>query len=188
MNHFFNHRDIDMNPSVNHEEISMKEPNLLHRIPRRQRGLTMTEMLGALAVVAILIAVAVPFINGAIAKTRLQQAYVEINDLLIAGEQYRAQNGGYGTGATAVTVTRLVSRGYLTRPDVTDGTNENVYGLSMAMATAAGGDRATVTYGFPDGEACLQMRDALDDNARLTVSATDATACPATNVLTFTLN
>ena len=154
-----------------------------------QGGYTMPEIL-----IGVGIAAAILIFAGGMALTvtsgqRLNQAASELNLLIMAGEKYRSTNRAYGgTGVTNVTVQRLVDRAYgLSKKKYTDGTNENVYGLTMAIASASGGANATITYQTDTEEACLQLGDQMANNTMLTVGSSPCTGSgPYT--LTVTLN
>lgn len=154
-----------------------------------ERGATAGEILLYVGISAVILA----FVGG-IALTvtsgqRLNQAASELNMLIWAGEKYRSTNRAYGgTGVTNVTVQRLVDRAYgLSKKKYSDGTNENVYGLTMTIASASGGSNATITYQTDTEEACLQLGDQMANNTMLTVGSSPCTGSgPYT--LTVTLN
>ncbi len=154
-----------------------------------EKGYSAGEILLYVGVVAVGLA----FVGG-IALTvtsgqRLNQANAEINQLISAGEKYRATNRAYGgTGVPNISVQRLVDRAYgLSKKKYSDGTNQNVYGLTMTIASASGGANATITYQTDTEESCLQLADQMANNTMLTVGGSPCSGSgPYT--LTVTLN
>lgn len=147
----------------------------------RQSGLlTLGQALAVIAIGGIIIAFSIPRIEGMYGSTRIEQAFSELNDLIIATQRYRSVVGSYDTN---LDIEELVDSGYgLAGYD--DGTDENAYNLDITVARRAAGG-ATITYQFDNAPACEQMEARMGNiNA---VMATPAPAC-ATNTLTFHIN
>lgn len=68
----------------------------------RARGFTLTELLVALAVIAVLAAVAVPAYESQIKKARRGDAITTLTTIQLAQEKWRANNVAYSTTASEV--------------------------------------------------------------------------------------
>lgn len=68
-------------------------------MPAYRRGFTLIELVIVIAVVAILLAVAVPSFQEQMAKSRRADAFSTLGQLQLAQEQWRASNPSYATAA-----------------------------------------------------------------------------------------
>ena len=150
----------------------------------RQHGITLVEVLAVLAIAALFISFALPKIQEAFFNTKREQAYSEINDVIIVAQQYRQVNGGYD-GLDDIAV--LVDNGYgLQKWE--DGEGENAYGKDVTIAEDSG--NAEVTYGFDDEQGCTQIAARLAQNTSLSGLDVDdpGASCDTDFVLTFQIN
>ncbi|MCY4052178.1 MAG: hypothetical protein OXE41_03730 [Gammaproteobacteria bacterium] len=127
--------------------------------PKRVRGWISIEVGVAIAFVAIMLFFIGPRIPEMFAGGRIEQAFAEVTDLILASERYRSINGNY----TGISVHALWSNGYGMLKQKTIATaagtaGDNVYGLDMQVApTGTGGTDASITYVFTDKEGCEQI-------------------------------
>ena len=151
----------------------------------RQSGVTLPEMglyVGVLAILGVVVAANWGNVQSGI---RTEQAFGEIIKVKAAAEAYRAaaaQAGSY----TGVTVAELVDSGYNVEP-LTDGADENVYGLDITVAAAGtpSGTDASLTYQFANQNDCEQVVDRLDGTTG--VKATPSCTAATPSVLTVSL-
>lgn len=105
---------------------------LNHR--KKPTGFTLIEMVGVLAVIAILAAILVPKIFSAIEESRYNNAIASINGVKAATMNYFAKQGGFVPSDTFGNV--LITNGDLERPFATRiGTD---WGLEVKTAATAG--------------------------------------------------
>jgi len=152
---------------------------------RKERGWLSMEATVTLALVAIVLMFLGPRIPEMFAGTRTEQAFTEVNELVLAGERYRSVNGNYA----GISIFALGTNGYgFTRQ--TRGTSpivaaagtagDNVYGLDMQIApTGTGSGDGLITYVFTDSEPCNQVRDRVEDYPQ--VKSTAGT-CPTLTI------
>ena len=150
----------------------------------RQKGITLVEVLAVLAIAALFISFALPKINEAFFNTKREQAYSEINDVIIVAQQYRQVNGGYDGLDDIAT---LVDNGYGLQK-WTDGEGENAYGKDVIIVEKSG--NAEVKYGFDDEQGCTQIAARLAQNTALSELDADdpGASCDTSFVLTFEVN
>lgn len=134
-------------------------------------------VLGVIAVAAIFIA---NIAGGAASGQRLERAFSEIQMVKAAAESYRSAPARAGL-FTGITVTALSSRGYNVEP-LTTGTNQNAFGLTIAVAPAAGGADATITYATDNAADCNQLIDRFTN-----IAGVKGTPACSGNTLTVTL-
>ena len=124
--------------------------------PLRQRGFTLIELMIAGAVVAILVAVALPSFLDSIRKSRRSEAFAALNAIQQAQERWRANHTTYTSDLTAAPnglgVTTPTANGYYTLT-VDDDIGASGYVSSYsATAIAVGG-----TSQANDGD-CTHLR------------------------------
>ncbi|MDE0190151.1 MAG: type II secretion system protein [Gammaproteobacteria bacterium] len=148
----------------------------------RNRGVTLPEMglyVGLLAIVGLFVVGQWGNIQSGV---RAEQAYAEIVRVKTAAEAYRsapAQAGSYA----GISVEVLADNGYNVEP-FTDGADENVYGLDVAVASSSDVD-ASITYQFDVEADCEQLVDRLTD--AVGVKGTPACSGTGPHVLTFVI-
>ena len=146
----------------------------------RNRGVTLPEMglyVGLLAIVGLFVVGQWGNIQSGV---RAEQAYAEIVRVKTAAEAYRsapAQAGSYA----GIGVKELADSGYNIEP-FTDGSDENVYGLDVAVASTGDVD-ATITYQFDVEADCEQLVDRLTD----AVGVKSTPACSGTGPYVLTV-
>lgn len=146
----------------------------------RNRGVTLPEMglyVGLLAIVGLFVVGQWGNIQSGV---RAEQAYAEIVRVKTAAEAYRsapAQAGSYA----GIGVEELADSGYNVEP-FTDGSDENVYGLDVAVASTSDVD-ATITYQFDVEADCEQLVDRLTD----AVGVKGTPACSGTGPYVLTV-
>ena len=69
----------------------------------KSRGYTLVEIMISLAILAIIAAIAVPAYNGYIREARLSTLRTNIDTLRLPLEDFRLDNGNYGTAGTTYT-------------------------------------------------------------------------------------
>lgn len=152
----------------------------------RQEGFTLIEMLVTAAIIAVFAIMVIPRVTGIMASNNRTVAQGEIEAFITAAQRWRTAKGDYDDLAD---IEALTADGYGVRP-FTDGVNENVYGLTVALATD-GGDDATLTYTFPDLAACVPVMDGLTDAdgdpAREGLAAVTACTAAEPSVLVLTV-
>lgn len=124
----------------------------------RQEGFTLIEMLATAAIIAVFAVLVIPRVTGIMASNNRTVAQGEIEAFIAAAQRWRSAKGDYDDLAD---IDALTADGYGVRP-FTDGVNENVYGLTVALA-GDGGDDATLSYTFPNRAACAPVMDGLTD-------------------------
>lgn len=114
---------------------------LNHR--KKPTGFTLIEMVGVLAVIAILAAILVPKIFAAIEESRYNNAIASVNGVKAATMNYFAQKGAFTVDAGATKFdNRLISNGDLERPFATRiGSGWECNALAAADAGVADGNR-----------------------------------------------
>lgn len=166
--------------------VHMPNPAVLGRFRfgprRREAGITLMEALAVIAGLGIMIAFAVPRIQGMFASTRAEQSYTELVDVVIAGQKYRQINGDYDD---LDNMQVLVDNGYILS-GYTDGAGENAYGLNVTIASANSDANAEITYQFDEEQACEQLEKRV---AKIkAVSNTPACSGSGPYTLTFQVN
>ncbi len=160
-----------------------------NRAPRRVHGWISIEVGVAIAFVAIMLFFLGPRIPEMFASGRTEQAFTEVNDLILAAERYRSVNGNYAS----ISIFELGSKGYGFSQQInTNGGNvaaagtagDNVYGLAMQVAAASPNTDGTITYTFTDPEPCQQVLARIENYPQ--VKGTPACAS-STNILTITI-
>jgi len=147
----------------------------------RTRGISMMELLIWLAVFAGVAVFVSSQATNLFGGATVERAYAEIEKVKTAAETYRrslVQAGLY----TNISITRLATRGYNVDP-LTTGTNQNTYGLTVAIASAAANTDATLTYELGNVPDCTQMIDRFTGMPGIKT----APACSAAGLLTMTL-
>lgn len=154
--------------------------------PRRVRGWISIEMGISIAVVATMLLFLGPKIAELFTGARTQQAFTEMNDLILAAERYRSVNGGYGSPRISIFSLGRNGYGFTSQLAANGGTvgaagdaGENVYGLDMQVRQASGGADATITYDFKDSEPCNQIRSRIENYPQ--VKGTPACAAASGN-------
>jgi type IV pilus assembly protein PilE len=120
--------------------LSMKRLLEQHSI-RPQRGFTLIELMIAVAIVAILVAVALPSYQSSVHKGRRSDAMDASVAVLQAQERFRANNPGYATSLAAIGAATTSSKSYyaLSLSSVT----ANSYTLTAAAASGSPQSRDT---------------------------------------------
>ena len=144
-----------------------------------QQGMTLMETIAILAIAATVIAFALPRVREAFFNTSLEQAFSELNDVVIVAQQYRQLNRSY----TGISVNELRTKGYGLQKFTSDGVGENVYGNTVTVAEDTG--NAEITYGFDDDQSCQQIGDRLRQNTYLEVDADPCAESGGIHTLTF---
>ena len=150
---------------------------------RKEAGFTLVELGIYLAVLAVVGAFVVTQWGNINSGLRVERAYAELERVKTAAEAYRSASANAGL-YTGITMAALSTNGYNVEP-FTTGTNQNTYGLTVAIAAAGSpaGTDATLTYGFDNTEDCNQMIQRFDAS----VTGIKATpTCPG-DVFTVTL-
>ena len=152
------------------------------KIARKEAGFTLVELGIYLAVLAVVGAFVVTQWGNINSGLRVERAYAELERVKTAAEAYRsaAANAGLYTG---ISMTALSTNGYNVEP-FTTGTNQNTYGLDVAIAGAGSPTNtdAELTYDFDNPEDCQQMIQRFDG-----VTGVSGTPTCAGNELTVTL-
>lgn len=156
-------------------------------VPRRMRGWISVEWAMGIALFGLMLIAVGPRITDLFSGSRVQLATVEINDLIVAAEKFRSIHGTYApTSPGTITVRLLADNGYGMSKFKTGGidpANGNVYGQSIAIASASSGTDATVSYVFGDGDSCDQVEDLFNSNNRMK----SVTACTTAHLLALTI-
>ena len=143
---------------------------------KREKGLTLPEMLvwlGVFAVVGSFIAVQG---GGILSGTRLEQANQEVQSVILAAQTWRSLKGNY----TGISIKELEDNGYNVNFTV-DGVNGvNLYDENVAIISATAQD-AKITYVTTSTTDCEQLLDRVEILPNIT-----GEAC-ATVTLTFDL-
>ncbi len=124
---------------------------------RRQAGVNLMETILVLAIIGVIVGGAIALFDTGLGTANRKAALEEIQLVKAAAGAFRrapARNGLY----TGISVTVLDTQGYGVG-QFTTGTNQNVYGLTVAVAPAGTptGSDAELTYGFETAAACNQM-------------------------------
>ena len=143
-------------------------------------GYSIVELLIVLGIVAVAAIFVANIAGGAASGQRLERAFSEIQMVKSAAESYRSAPARAGL-FTGVSVTALSGRGYNVEP-LTTGTNQNAFGLTIAIAPAAAGADATLTYATDNAEDCNQLIDRFTN-----IAGVKGTPACASNTITITL-
>ena len=124
---------------------------------KREKGLTLPEMLvwlGVFAVVGSFIAVQG---GGILSGTRLEQANQEVQSVILAAQTWRSLKGNY----TGISIKELEDNGYNVNFTV-DGVNGvNLYDENVAIISATAQD-AKITYVTTSTTDCEQLLDRVE--------------------------
>lgn len=151
------------------------------RIARKQGGFTLVELGIYLAVLAVVGAFVVTQWGNINSGLRVERAYAELERVKTAAEAYRSASANAGLYA-GITIQELSDNGYNVEP-FTTGTNQNTYGLNVAITPASSDTDATLTYQFDNPEDCQQMIQRFDGVTGIKTTPT----CSATDELSVTL-
>ncbi|MBD7908390.1 competence type IV pilus major pilin ComGC [Sporosarcina gallistercoris] len=80
---------------------------------KNEKGLTLVELLAVIVILGIIAAIAVPSIGGIIENTRVKAVKADAQTAIAAGSLYFAENADTKDITDSVTVSELVSSGYL---------------------------------------------------------------------------
>lgn len=152
----------------------------MNRIRKTEDGFTIIELLiyvGVLAAFGLFLA---NQFGNVFTGTNLERAYAEIEKVRLASNAYRSSPRHQGL-YTNITVTVLAEQGYNVLP-FTTGENENTYGLTVAVVSAAGDADATLTYITDEPAACQQLV-----NRYTNIAGVKGDPACAGNTLTLTL-
>jgi type IV pilus assembly protein PilE len=110
---------------------------------RKPGGFTLIELMIAVAIVAILMAIAIPNYQNQVRKSRRTSAKTALLDVAGREEKYYATNNNYPASLSSVGYTNVDGSGALQVPN---NTNEDYYSVKISLATApATGFTATAT-------------------------------------------
>ena len=118
-----------------------------------QAGITMTEIIFGLVVIASLTIFLLPRMVNTLGKTDLELATQEVVGLATAIKQYRRINGNYAS----ISLSELATKGYQINPF--SGTNTaNVYGVAVVLAPQAQNKEAKLDYSATQDSECQQLK------------------------------
>ncbi len=145
---------------------------------KREKGLTLPEMLVWLGVFAVVGAFVAVQGGGILSGTRLEQANQEVQSVILAAQTWRSLKGNY----TGISIEELENNGYNVSFTL-DGVNGvNLYDENVAIASATAQD-AEITYVTTAIKDCNQLKDRIELLPNIT-----GEACGAANfTLTFDL-
>lgn len=151
---------------------------------KRQRtdGYSIVELLVVLGIVAAALIFVANMAGGAASGQQVEQAFSEQQMVKNAAHNWRRAPANAGS-YTGITMSALSTNGYNVEP-FTNGTNQNAYGMTVAIAAAgtpAGAD-ATITYTTDDAADCQQMIQRWTN-----IAGVKGTPTCAAGVLTLTL-
>ncbi len=107
-----------------------------------ENGFTLIELMIVVAVIAVLSAIAYPSYQEYVMRSRRADAQSLLNEAAARQERWRAQNGGYMTGATATDIAKLkLSR--------VDRSENGYYTIGIAVVANDGGYTLTATRAGP---------------------------------------
>ena len=145
---------------------------------RREKGLTLPEMLVWLGVFAVVGAFVAVQGGGILSGTRLEQANQEVQSVILAAQTWRSLKGNY----TGISIKELEDNGYNVSFTL-DGVNGvNLYDETVGIASATAQD-AEITYVTTSTTDCNQLLDRVE----LLPNITGAACAAATYTLTFDL-
>jgi prepilin-type N-terminal cleavage/methylation domain-containing protein len=148
------------------------------KLNRSNPAFTLIEMIGVLAIIAVLVAVLVPKIFSAINDSRFSSSVASINSCKAATMSYFGANSGFGTNTAISFDKTLVSSNYLETPLVTKMGTTNWVQV-VGLASSAGGtpytlDGVNQITGTTVVEAVLEnitAADAMELSRRIDTSA-----------------
>lgn len=146
--------------------------------PPREEGLDYAQIGIGLAIAAGITVIGLAIGTDLFSANRIQQASLQIHNAVVAAQQYRSVTGDYED----IDVEELVDNGFILPGFSDDGTDENVYGLDLVIASADSNANAQIEYETDSAEACAQLLLRFEEQDFITGTP----ACGATDFkLTF---
>ncbi len=120
---------------------------------RKEKGLTLPEMLvwlGVFAVVGSFVAVTG---SGILSGTRLEQANQEVHSVILAAQSWRSLKGNY----TGINIKELEDNGYNINFDLNGNNGVNLYDENVVIASSAA-QAAQIRYVTTSDKDCEQLK------------------------------
>ena len=109
---------------------------------KKNRGMTLVELLIVVAIVAILASVALPSWNSQVQKARRADARNTLMFVQVEQEKYRADNGSYASSMSALGLSTYNS------------TSRDYYNVSIVSSSATAFRKLPNTNGGQNGDSC----------------------------------
>ena len=145
---------------------------------KREKGLTLPEMLVWLGVFAVVGAFVAVQGGGILSGTRLEQANQEVQSVILAAQTWRSLKGNY----TGISIEELEDNGYNINFSIVSPDGVNLYDEAVKIASATPQD-AEITYVTTSTTDCEQLKDRVE----LLPNITGEACAAATFTLTFDL-
>ena len=114
------------------------------RIPAGGSGFTLIELMIAVAIIAILMAIALPAYNNYVLRSKLTEAHNGLSNFYVQMEQYFQDNRNYGSGACGVPAPAAPAVKYFTFSCRLDGPNNFTAVADGVSGKGTGGFEFTV--------------------------------------------
>ena len=128
-----------------------------------KRGFTLIELLIFLGVLAVVGAWVATQGSNVISGSRTESAIQQIDSIMRAAESYKNTSNQAGSYRN-VSLKELTQLGYKLQP-LTDGVNQNTYGLSTTITSTDNGNTAQLEYFTLNAPDCEQLRIRLGERA-----------------------
>lgn len=162
--------------------MSHQHPAILNLNPAfKAGGFSLVELLVYVAIVGLSAVFIANQFGNLSAGSAIERAYTEIEKVRGAAVNYRNSPKRSASYAD-ISITQLSEQGYNVRP-LSDGTDENTYGLSVTIAPGSSGATAILTYATDTASSCKQLLERYSGSYGIKGDPT----CTDAGVVTITL-
>lgn len=171
----------------------------LKTAPKKQKGMTLIEMIVVLIIIIIIIAAAAGRIGGVFGKNEISEEVTNLNTLIVNTKTLRSA-GGYGASGTNLVTTLIASDGVPKSMPVVAGAIKNAWDGTVTV-TSTGAGFTVVAPSVPQ-PACIELANKVSRGGAVstkvnateavtgevsTIAATTSCSSPTANSLTFTV-